>query len=1151
MTAAIPDWENPRITGINKEPAHATLIPYADAESAARCDRSASPFRRSLNGTWRFHVDPNPASAVQGFEMPGFDDSGWDDIPVPANWQLQGDIARGEHRYDKPMYTNVQYPFPIDRLPGVPLDHNPTGHYRRTFRVPEEWVGRRLFLTFDGVESAFYVWLNGRMLGFSKDSRLPAEFDITDFVQPGENLLALRVFRWSDGSYVEDQDFWRLSGIFRDVTLWSAPTLHIRDFAVVTELDSDYTDAILRLRGHIRNYRAGEQSCHLEAQLLSPTGEPLFAQPLAAVVSVEAGGETVAHLAAPVENPAKWSAEHPTLYTLLLSLRDADGALLEVESCRVGFRSVEIRDGLLLINGERVLIKGVNRHEHDPETGHAISEASMIEDIRLMKQHNINAVRTAHYPNHPRWYELCDEYGLYVMDEANIESHGVWDRLTKDPLWRDAFLDRVSRMVERDKNHPCVFSWSLGNESGYGPNHAACSDWVRANDPTRPVHDHPAEDAPTIDILGPMYPSVQKIIDMAQVPGETRPVIMCEYAHAMGNSNGNLVEYWQAVDDYPRIQGGFIWDWVDQGIRRISEEGIEWWAYGGDFGDTPNDNNFCCNGLVQADRSPHPGLIEYKKVLEPVRVTPIDLAAGRFAVENRYHFSDLSHLAVSWDVEVEGGQVASGAGTIVNGELRTVNGKWQGSGEAFLNLHFVLKEDTAWADAGHEVAWAQFALPVATADGGPRTADGASSPRSPLVLTTDDRRQVNADGTSFVRRRSSVVGDGFRLAFDHDSGRIDEWKVAGRDLLVAGPRLNFWRAPTDNDANTWGDQRAAMRWREVGLDQLEEHIDGAETVEVSAEAVQFRVRSHSTAHIDPNAAAAGRWQESLTQLGQFLKYLLDAEQMQALSHSLGYNYVDLAGQDQHAKAEALIETLEADWRIPSLMQKLYDLSTGPFSGKVPPEAVEALRRGKDKSQADLKASSGPTGAARFDAEYLYTVHASGELTVDVHILPGGDQPPFLPRVGLTLEIPEGYETLEWFGRGPHESYADRKASAAVGRYRQSVDEQIYPYVKPQESGNHTDVRWAALTDGDGNGLRVSGDDLLQISASHYTAADLTAAEHIHELARMRRPQVVLNVDHRQGGLGNGSCGPGVLPQYQLPPEEFRFQVRFAPVSGEE
>jgi len=704
-TTTTPDWENPRVTGINKEPAHATLVPYADAESAARCDRSASSFRRSLNGSWRFHVDPNPASAVQGFEQPAFDDSAWDDIPVPANWQLQGDIARGQHRYDKPMYTNVQYPFPIDRLPGVPLDDNPTGHYRRAFTVPDEWAGRRLFLTFDGVDSAFYVWLNGQMLGFSKDSRLPAEFDITDFVQLGENLVALRIFRWSDGSYVEDQDFWRLSGIFRDVTLWSAPTLHIRDFAVVTELDDDYTNATLHLRAHVRNYTGVVAAGQVEAQLLDPSGQPLFDEPLAAIVSVEKDGETTVTLSAPISNPAKWSAEHPTLYTLLLSLHDETGALVEVESCRVGFRSVEIRGGLLLVNGVRVLIKGVNRHEHDPETGHTVSEALMIEDIRLMKQHNINAVRTAHYPNHPRWYELCDEYGLYLMDEANIESHGVWDRLTKDPTWHDAFLDRVSRMVGRDKNHPSVIAWSLGNESGYGPNHVACSDWVRANDPTRPVHYHPAEDAPTIDILGPMYPSVQKIIDMAQVPGETRPIIMCEYAHAMGNSNGNLVEYWQAVDDYPRLQGGFIWDWVDQGLRRISEEGIEWWAYGGDFGDTPNDNNFCCNGLIQADRTPHPGLIEYKKVLEPVRVTPIDLAAGRFAVQNRYHFSDLSHLSVRWDVQVEGVQVegvqvegvqvegvqvASGAlellskggeGEIVNGELRIANSESRRSWE--------------------------------------------------------------------------------------------------------------------------------------------------------------------------------------------------------------------------------------------------------------------------------------------------------------------------------------------------------------------------------------------------------------------------------------------------------------------------------------
>jgi len=470
---------------------------------------------------------------------------------------------------------------------------------------------------------------------------------------------------------------------------------------------------------------------------------------------------------------------------------------------------------------------------------------------------------------------------------------------------------------------------------------------------------------------------------------------------------------------------------------------------------------------------------------------------------------------------------------MAGGELQVTGDNLQVAGEAFLNLHFILNADTPWAQAGHEVAWAQFPLPLPQI----KTAD-APAPRSALSLLT-------------TGPRSRVEGAGFVLGFNHETGRIDEWSVRGRDLLAAGPRLNLWRAPTDNDANTWGDQRAAMRWREVGLDQLEEYIDGAETVEVSADKVEFRVRSHSVANLDPAAVSAGRWQETLTQIGQFLKYLLDAEQMRALSQGLGYNYTDLAGQDQHAKAEALIHALEADWRIPSLMQKLYELAQGPVADKVPAEAIELLRRSKDKSQADLKATSGPTGSARFDTEYLYTVHASGDVTVDVHVLPGGDQPPFLPRVGLTLQLPAGYETLEWFGRGPHENYADRKASAPVGRYRQSVDEQIYPYVKPQESGNHTDVRWAALTDAAGNGLRITGDDLLQISAAHYSAADLTAAEHIHELHRLRRDEIILNVDHRQGGLGNGSCGPGVLPQYQITPEEFRFQVQFALVTGDD
>ena len=564
-TRRVNDWENPRVVGRNKLAAHVPLAPFADEGTALRLPQDRSPFRRTLNGDWRFCWAPNPDAAPDDFYRADYDDAAWDTLPVPANWQLHG--------YDVPMYTNVQYPFPIDDLPGVPHDDNPVGSYRTAFALPAEWAGRSIRLVFDGVESAFYVWVNGQEVGYSQDSRLPAEFDVTPYVHSGENTLAVRVYRWSDGSYLEDQDHWRLSGIHRDVYLLAVPRVYVRDLGARTVFDDAYRDATLALRVRVEN--VGDHSVAgylLQAHLLDAAGAEAV-PPIAARLAVAAGQESVVELAAAVPAPHKWSAETPYLYDLMVTLADEDGHTVEVVRNRIGFRQVEIKDAQLCVNGRPIRVGGVNRHDHDPDTGKVVTLASMRQDIEVMKRHNVNAVRTCHYPNDTRFLDLCDEYGLYVFDEANLESHGVWDRLTKDPEWEHAFLERAMRMVERDKNHASVIVWSLGNESGYGPNHAAMSAWIRANDPTRPVHYHPAEDAPSVDILAPMYPSVARIIEMAQVPGETRPVIMCEYAHSMGNSTGNLKEYWQAVDTYPRLQGGFIWDWVDQGLRQRTAEG--------------------------------------------------------------------------------------------------------------------------------------------------------------------------------------------------------------------------------------------------------------------------------------------------------------------------------------------------------------------------------------------------------------------------------------------------------------------------------------------------------------------------------------------------------------------------------------------------
>lgn len=1041
------DWQNPQLVARNKEPGHATSVPYADEEAALAGDRTASPYLKLLSGEWQFKVAPNPASVPEGFYKPDYDASGWDTIAVPGNWQLQG-LDRG---YDVPIYTTSQYPFSIADLPCVPADDNPTGAYRRTFAVPDEWRGRQIFLHFEGVDSAFHVWVNGEMVGYSEGSRLPAEFNITPVIRTGENTLAVRVYRWSDGSYLEDQDFWRLSGIYRDVYLWAAPAVHVRDFWVRTDLDEAYRDAVLKIRAKVRNYGDEDVAGYsLEAKLLSADATPVFSEMISRQVGVASGAEVVLDLKQALSNPKKWSDENPYLYTLLISLKDVDGELLEVQSCRVGFRTVEIRDGQLHVNGVPILLKGVNLHEHDPDTGHTISADMMVRDIRLMKQFNINAVRTSHYPQDPRWYDLYDQYGIYVFDEANIESHGVWDRLTKDPEWEIAFLERVKRMVERDKNHPCVIVWSLGNESGYGPNHEAVADWIHEHDPTRPVHYESATaqetykgaaSAPHIDIVSVMYPPVEKIVEMAQTPGETRPLVMCEYAHSMGNSTGNLKEYWDAIATHKRLQGGFIWDWVDQGIRRVTEQGVEWFAYGGDFGDEPNDGNFCINGLIWPDRKPQPALWEYKKILEPVRVEPVDLAAGKVRVVNKYLFSGFSGLDISWTLSADGEVLQSG-------DLPRLDTPAGGSAvmtvpfrkpvltpdtEYWLSVSFSLARDTLWAEQGHEIAWAQFKMPL-------------DVPPGPRIFSAEMPALRLAESESEIM----VRGEEFGLIFDKGTGRIASWQYRGEELVCQGPALNVWRAPTDNDVGAWWDEpQMVALWRGAGLDRLQESVNEVKARQVNPQTIQINVRASSTA------------------------------------------------------------------------------------------ASDVAARLQDK--------------ARFDCAYSYTIYGSGDVLIDTHVTPG-DGLPALPRIGLQMRLPGEYDNFSWYGRGPHETYADRKLGAKVGVYSGTVDEQYVPYITPQENGNKTDVRWAALTNERGVGLLVASDitdadhPWLNVSAHHFTTQDLTQAAHTYELKR--RDDVTLNLDYAQSGLGNASCGPGVLPQYTLEPREVRFRVRLRLFSTE-
>ncbi|HZO88367.1 MAG TPA: glycoside hydrolase family 2 TIM barrel-domain containing protein [Chthonomonadaceae bacterium] len=846
------DWENPKVFERHRLRARADFLPYADEASALSGERGASPWFQLLNGVWKFAYAETPAGLPDGFWEEGYDVSGWDEISVPCSWQMQG--------YGRPHYTNVIYPFPLDP-PRVPTE-NPTGGYRRRFFVPADWQGRQIRLRFEGVDSAFTVWVNGAEVGYSQGSRLPAEFDITPVARTGENTLAVRVLQWSDGSYLEDQDMWWLSGIFRDVSLVAFPQAHIADFSVQTHFDANYRDAELSVRVEFAN--AGEAAARgfrLELALRDEEGQDVGA-PLTQEVAVEAGGEAQLALGLPVSRPRPWSAEDPYLYTLLLTLRDADGNALEVVPVRVGFRSVEIREARVLVNGRPIKFKGVNRHEHHPELGRAVPLETMRQDILLMKRHNINAVRTSHYPDDPRFYDLCDRYGLYVIDEADLETHGFLMQSeranpTDDPEWEAACVDRMVRMVERDKNHPCVLFWSLGNEAGFGRNHLAMAQKARELDPTRPIHYEGDAGLETADIFSRMYTDLATVIKIgegkediqtwgARVPLSKyadRPFVLCEYAHAMGNGPGNLKEYWEAFYRYPRLTGGFVWEWLDHGIPKTTPDGCTYYAYGGDFGDEPNDGNFVIDGLVRPDRTPSPGLIEYKKVLEPVQSEAANLAEGQIKITNRYDFLSLDHLAVSWSVMADGEVLQSGAvptPQVAPGESHLLTlpvhapARPAPGTDYRLNVSFTLAQETRWAPQGHEVAWAQFPLPFASELG----------PQVRLESMPPLRAEETAQGLR-------LIGSNYALEFDTVRGIIRSWRHEGAEMLAAGPRLHFWRAPTDNDGGRRGGITA--QWREAGLHLLQHRLDSFAWEEVGRNVVRVRVRARIAPPVYPNS----------------------------------------------------------------------------------------------------------------------------------------------------------------------------------------------------------------------------------------------------------------------------------------------------------
>ncbi|WP_024286312.1 glycoside hydrolase family 2 TIM barrel-domain containing protein [Cellulomonas sp. KRMCY2] len=937
--------------------------------------RSDSP-AIDLDGTWRFRLSPTASGPVD-FVDPDLDDDGWDELPVPSSWPMHG--------HGSPAYTNVVYPFPLDP-PHVPTE-NPTGDHRRVFDVPADWAGADAVLRFEGVDSCARVWLNGTEVGVSKGSRLPVEFDVGQLLRPGRNVLAVRVHQWSSGSYLEDQDMWWLPGIFRDVTVIRRPQRAIDDVFVHADYDHITGSGTLRV-----DTDAPARVSIPELGIVdAPSGRPIL------IGAVE-----------------PWTAETPRLYDLQVATPD------ERVDLRTGFRTVAIEDGIFTVNGRRIVFQGVNRHEHHPDLGRAVPVEDMRRDLLLMKQHNINAVRTSHYPPHPTFLDLCDELGLWVIDECDLETHGFslvdWrGNPADDERWEEACVDRMRRMVERDKNHPSIVVWSLGNESGSGRNLSAMARWTRRRDASRPLHYENDRGYPDSDFYSRMYPphaEVDRVGRREEPPlpdpaldahRDALPYILCEYGHAMGNGPGGLLEYQEVFERHPRCQGGFVWEWIDHGIRRRSPDGREYFAYGGDFGEPVHDSNFVCDGLVFPDRTPSPGLLEYKKVIEPARIEAVDAMPGVVRVTNRYDVRNLGHLSFTWTLEEEG-EVRAGGGlelpVVLPGQSVQVELPELPPlvAEAWWTVRATLSDDCAWAAAGHEVAWGQ--VPARAARPEPVPLDLVRPSASGGVVT---------------------LGPG---GFDLGSGRL----VRLGTLVVEGPRVDAWRAPTDNDRGRHSTEGPPLEglWRGLGLDRLQHRV------------------------LDIDARDSG-----------------------------------LVVRTRVAPAGSDIALL---------------------------------------------------------ADYHWTSDGDG-LSLRLEITPQGQWPGPLPRLGMRLGLPAELGSVDWYGNGPGEAYADTRQAARIGRFGLTVDEMQTPYVFPQENGNRLGVRWATLTAPGGLGIRLEGRPTFGLTARRWTTEALDAAQHTVDLVPTDR--IWVNIDHAQQGIGSASCGPGVLPPYRLPAEPVVLQVRMA------
>lgn len=1005
------EWEDPAVNQIGRERIHAHFVPYIrEADAIARHREGAA--RISLNGIWQFKYSENPDSRPADFYKPGYRLTGWSRIEVPGSWELQG--------FDAPIYTDTKYPFPADP-PHVPADYNPVGSYVREFTVPEEWKEGEVILHFGGVESAFYCWVNGKFAGYSEDSRLPAEFVITPYLKKGKNKVTVEVYRYSDGSYLECQDFWRYSGIERDVWLIRRPKSRVRDFEVSAALVNGLQDGdfALKVTADTRGLQAGTV---FEVKLLDK-GNQVYA----AKAKVKHSGDTLHTFRTTLPGVRKWTAETPELYTLVVNTLDDRGKLRESFAHRFGFRNVEIRNGMLQVNGVPVILKGVNRHEHDPYKGRSVSYESMARDIAMMKQFNINAVRCCHYPNIEEWYELCDEYGIYLVDEANLESHGMEATeiatLATTPEWITPFMERMSRMVERDKNFTSVIIWSLGNESGYGKHFETTYRWTRQRDASRPVQYEGGGRESMTDIYCPMYARIWRLREHVN-QRRPMPLILCEYAHAMGNSVGNLKDYWDLIYKYDQLQGGFIWDWVDQTFAIRDENGRPIWGYGGDMGyvGVKNDSNFCANGLVAADRTLHPHIWEVKKVYQGVLFEGVPFEQNRLKLTNRNDFLTLGVYDFFWKVKADGKVVAEGRldvpevkaheSAIVDIPLPQLQPRT--GTEYFLHVEARMKEGTPVVPRGHIAASEQLPLPVKVLDSEPMKFSGS-------VEYKEEEKRVR------------VYGAGFEITFSKESGDLTGLNYGGKEMLQEGLRANFWRAQTDNDVANGMRERCAV-WLNAGKDMV------------------------------------------------------------------------LKGLDTRKEGSRVTVTV------------VYDMP-----------GLEATYR------------------------VVYTVFPDGAVRVDNTFRTGAGNLPEMPRYGMRMVLEGEYDRMSWFGRGPHENYADRNTSADIDVYEATVWEQFHPYVRPQETANKTDVRWCALRNGEGSGILVVGNRPLNVSAWNFPLQDIMHVspnvERKHGGSIRKQDMVWLNIDLQQMGVGgDNSWGAQTHPEYTVTPDDKHYSFTIVPLT---